>query len=166
MNKKIKVSKNQPTLKHLNMACRHIEEMVKAGMTENHAIRLLELFADVYAKLKNGGSATPHSVSQVRLWSVAARRWRRANPNAKPGSNLRVEHGTPRRQFAKLVLELYKANKLNKQRMDRLVKKRWKLAVITHEEDRRLARSSILKTPEERWREAGIHFSKVNARLK
>ena len=146
------------------MACRHVGEMKKAGVTENHAIRLLELFADVYAKLMNGGSASPHSVSQVSLRSIAARRWLQNNPKAKPGSYLRVEHGTPRRGFAKKVLNLYRRKKLNKKRMNMLVNKYWKLAVITIDEDRRLnkiARSSIFKTPEARWQMARIRFPKI-----
>ena len=148
------------------MACRHIDEMMVAGVTENHAIRLLELFADVYAKLMNGGSAVPHSVSQVPLWSVAARRWRQSNPAAKPGIYLRVEHGTPRRGFARKVLELYRRRKLNKKTMDRLVNRYWKLAVITVDEDRRLKRSMLFETPEARWQAAKIRFSKIQLTAK
>ncbi len=43
--------------------------------------------------------------------------------------------------------------------MAKLVKRYWKLAVITLEEDERLnkvARSKTFKTPEERWAAAGI----------
>jgi hypothetical protein len=54
------VSKNIPTIEHLSIACRHVQELMAAGVTENFAIRTLELFTDVYAKLVKGGSATPH----------------------------------------------------------------------------------------------------------
>ena len=69
------VSKNRPTIEHLSIACRHVQELMAVGVTENLAIRTLELFTDVYAKLVNGGSATPHHVKQVPLnqWSIAAR---------------------------------------------------------------------------------------------
>jgi hypothetical protein len=74
-----------------------------------------------------------------------------------------VEHGTPRRGFALMVLELYQKEKLNKKSMERLVNKYWRLAVITLEEDARLnkiARTEIFRTPDERWAFAGIKFPK------
>ena len=130
-------------------------------MTENMAIRSLELFVDVFAKLAHGGSATPHHVDQVQLWSKAALELREKYPNAKPKDHFRVEHGTPRRQLARLVLEGHREEKLNEEWLLNLVKKRWKLAAITLEEDERLnsvARSRLFKTPEERWDAAGIEF--------
>ena len=163
--KKKRKSKNQPTVKHLHIVCRHVGEMEKAGITENHAIRILELLTDVYAKLMNGGSASPHSVNQVSLRSIAALHWLRNNPKIKPGGYLVVEHGTPRRGFARKVLNLYRRKKLNEKTMDILVKKHWKLAVITVNENNRLnkiARSSIFKTPEARWQAARIRFPKLN----
>lgn len=153
-----KKSKNQPTIKQLHVACRHVGEMGKEGITTNHAIRILELLTDVYAKLLKGGSASPHSAEQVELWSVAARKFKYSKPY---GNNVRVEHGTPRRAFAVKVLGLYRKGKLNKHEMDNLVKKYWKLAVITIEEDRKLgkiARSKMYQTPELRWKAAGIRF--------
>ncbi len=152
------MSKNQPTIKQLNLACRHIDEMVADGVTMNHAVRLLELFSDVYANLLNGGSATPYSAKQISLWSVAAKKVKSAK---KFGDHVRVEHGTPMRAFALMVLDLYRKNKLSKREMDRLVRRYWKLAVITLEEDRRLskiARSKMYETPDLRWKAAGIEF--------
>jgi hypothetical protein len=143
------------------LACRHYEEMVTAGLTPNMAIRTLELFTDVYAKLHKGGSATPHHVDQVDLWSVKARRIRNRIPDAKPRNYFRVEHGTPRRGFAHKVLDSYRKDMLNTKTMAKLVERYWKLAVITLEEDGRLnkiARSKTFKTPEERWAEAKIKF--------
>ena len=125
------------------------------------AIRTLELFADVYAKLLTGGSATPHHISQVKLWSHAALQRKAANPEAKPRDHFRVEHGTPRRAFARKVMELYRAEVLSEQTMDVLVNQLWKLAVITIDEDAKLnkvARSHAFETPEERWAAAGISF--------
>ncbi len=158
--KKKKKSKNQPTIKHLHIVCRHVGEMEKAGITENHAIRILELLTDIYAKLYMGGSATPHHISQVKLWSIKAKKLQKRYPKVK----LRVEHGTPRRGFARKVLNFYRRKKLTKKTMNMLVKKYWKLAVITIDEDYRLnkiARSSIFKTPEARWQAAGIRFPKI-----
>jgi hypothetical protein len=157
-------SKNQPTIDHLKLACRHIDEMMEAGITENIAIRTLELLSDVYAKLHQGGAATPHHADQVKLWSVAARKMRTANKkaNAKAGTYLRVEHGTPRRVFARKIMVLHHASKLNTRTMNNLVRRYWKLAVITLEEDARLAksapRSTMFDTPELRWATAGIVF--------
>ena len=158
MKKTKKPSKNKPTIKQLRMMCRHVDEMEKEGMTINHAIRILELSTDIYAKLLKGGSASPHNAGQVKLWSLAAHKFKNFRPYA---NYVRVEHGTPRREFARLVLKLYHKNKLNEHEIDNLVKKYWKLAVITLSEDRKLnkiARSEMYKTPKLRWKVAGIRF--------
>jgi hypothetical protein len=45
--------------------------------------------------------------------------------------------------------------------MNRVCDKRWKVAVITHAEDKRLSdagRSTLLETPEARWAAAKIQF--------
>ena len=70
----LKISKNQITLEQLQIACGHVEELVRAGVTKNLAIRTLELFADVYAKIESGGSAShtkPHSKTPGLRKSVA-----------------------------------------------------------------------------------------------
>jgi hypothetical protein len=155
------VSKNAITIDQLRLACHHVEEMIAAGVTENLAIRTLELFADVYAKLHMGGNASPHHVGQVKLWSIKATRLRNTIPGAKPKDHFRVEHGTPRRGFARKLLSLYQRNELNATTMVELVERDYKLAVITLEEDQhlnRIARSKIFDTPEERWAAAGIEF--------
>ena len=155
------MSKNAITVQQVQLACQHVQEMMEAGVTENLAIRTLELFVDVYAKLLTGGSATPHHVDQVDLWSLEALEIRKKNPDVKPKDYFRVEHGTPRRQFARLVLKSHDNNRLNKQELDGLVSRYWKLAVISLEEDKRLnkiARSKMFDTPEERWASANIKF--------
>ena len=146
-------SKNQITINQLNLACRQAVELRDAAVSENLAIRTIELFSDVYAKLLCGGSATPHHVDEVKLWSIAALALRKQLPNAKPRDHLRVEHGTPKRAFARMTLELHLKQSLDETSMGQLVAKYWKLAVITIEEDRRLnetARSKVFDTPEER----------------
>jgi hypothetical protein len=162
MKDQIKKSKNQPTIQQLILLCRHIDEMEKIGMTRNHSIRLLELTADVYAKLLKGGSASPHSAGQVGLWSVAAKKAKRVHPKMRNGEYLIVEHGTPRRAFALRVFnDLYLRDKLNEVEMNKLVRKYWKLAVITKEEDHmltKIARSKMYSSPEKRWATAGIKF--------
>jgi hypothetical protein len=166
MRSEAPASVNAPTIDQLAIACRHVDELRKAGCTENAAIRILELLADVYAKLKCGGSATPHHVDQVdrRQWSTAAKEAQRENPNAKAGALFRVEHGTPRRAFARLVLKLFHRGDVTAETMNALVDSHWKLAVITLDEDRRLnrngRRSRLDATPDERWREAGIRFDR------
>lgn len=154
-------SKNAVTLIQLQIACRHVEEMMAEGVSENLAIRTLELFADMYAKVHNGSGATPHHVSQVVLWSKAAKSLKKKQPDGKPKDFLRVEHGTPRRGFARKVMKLYQKKKLTDRAMAGLVKRYWKLAVITLEEDQRLnkgARSKPFATPEQRWASANIKF--------
>ena len=155
------VSKNAITINQLNLACCHVEEMMVAGVTENMAIRTLELFANVYAKLLMGGSATPHHVNQVKLWSVKAKNLRKKMPDGKPKDLFRVEHGTPCRAFARKLFALYKKGKLDEKSMWKLVHRYWKLAVITLEEDQclnKVARSRMFATPEKRWSAAGIKF--------
>jgi hypothetical protein len=154
-------SKNSITIEQLKLACRHVEEMQKNGVKENLAIRTLELFADFYAKLHTGGSPSPHHVDQVKLWSREARKKRKVDPDAVPKDCFRVEHGTPRREFARLVMNLHQQDKLTERSMKTLVNRYWKLAVITLEEDRELnkvARAKMFNTPEERWAEARIKF--------
>lgn len=131
-------------------------------MTENLAIRTLELLADLYAKTHSGGKASVYHVKEVptEQWSLAAIRAGKRKRNAPPGSYLRVEHGTPRRDFARRVLALYKKRRLTEQTMRSLVRRYWKLAVITHEEDRRLKRRDKFASPTRRWAAAGIRFRK------
>ena len=109
------LSKNQHNIEQLTVACRHVKELMAVGVTENHAIRTLELLTDFYAKLLKGGRPTPHHVSQVPKgqWSIAAQKLVAENPGAKPRDHLRVEHGTPRRSFARMVMALYERNELN-----------------------------------------------------
>ena len=155
------MSKNAFTIAQLNLACCHVKEMLAANVTENMAIRTLELFADVYAKLLMGGSPTPHHIDQVELWSIKAKKLRKKIPNGKPKNLFRVEHGTPRREFAQKVFALYQESKLDEKSMQRLVNRYWKLAVITLEEDQHLnkiSRSKMFATPEKRGAAAGIHF--------
>ena len=155
------MSKNAISLKQVQLACRHVNQLKKAGVTVNLGIRTLELFVDVYAQYLLRGSVSPHHVSKCDLWSKAAQRALKANPTKSPGTFLRVEHGTPRRELARLVLAAHENGKLSKQRLDRLCKSKWKLAVITHEEDNRLnkiARAKRYGTPEKRWAAARIKF--------
>lgn len=64
--------------------------------------------------------------------------------------------------MAQLVLEAYPKGHLDDDTwLKNLVNKRWKLAVITLEEDKKLnskARSKAFNTPEERWEYGGIEF--------
>ncbi len=154
-------SKNKITIDQLRLACRHVGEMRKQGVTENLAIRTLELFTNLYAKLSTGGRPSPDHVSHYTLWSCEARRLKKKKPNGKPKDMFRVEHGTPRRAFARMVLDLYNKDRLNEKTMRKIVDNHWKVAVVTLKEDQRLnkiARSTVFPTPEERWGKAGIRF--------
>lgn len=154
-------TKNAPTIDQLKIACRHVIELMDAGVSENLAIRTLELFANNYAKVRVVGHVSPDHVSQYTLWSKAARKIKAANPKGAYSQYLRVEHGTPRRSFARLVLVAYKKGKLTKRWMDSHCKKQWKCAVITREEDLRLnkiARAKPFASPDKRWAAAKIDF--------
>jgi hypothetical protein len=43
-------SKNKLTIDQLKIACRHVRELIEAGVTENLAIRSLEEFTDFTPK--------------------------------------------------------------------------------------------------------------------
>jgi hypothetical protein len=155
------MSKNAVTIEQLNIACRHVIELMDAGITENLAIRTLELFTNTYAKMRVVGKANVDHASQYELWSKAARQAKLAYPKKAYGKYLRVEHGTPRRQFARLVLDAFKKKKLTQRWMNNLCNKRWQVAVITIEEDRRLtkiSRSALFPTASGRWEAARIKF--------
>jgi len=155
------MSKNAVTLKQIEIACQHVEELLASGVTENLAIRTLELFTNSYAKFRILKSVSPDHASQYKLWSRAARAAKAAHPKKALGKYLRVEHGTPRRQFARLVLTRFRQGKLTERWMNTLCNKRWEVAVITLEEDARLsrvARSCLFDTPQERWEAAKIRF--------
>ncbi len=151
---------NTVKILHLEIACRGMKELLHARMTENFAIRHLEFLVNNYAKQKIVGKLSPDYADEYPLWSKAALAAKKANPNLKYGQYLRVEHGTPRRRFARLVYEAYQEGKLTQDWMDNHCGTLWKVAVITHEEDRRLnmVAKKIFKTPEERWAAADIEF--------
>ena len=155
-------SKNAHTIDQLNMVCRHVVELIDHGMSENWAIRLLEQMANMYAKARlfNGRVVVDHA-EQYDLWSKAARAAKAANAHLPTGKYVRVEHGTPRRAFAREVLAAFKAGHLTKEWMDDHCERKWKVAVITHEEDMRLnkiSRTKPFSTPDERWAAAKIEF--------
>lgn len=82
-----------------------------------------------------------------------------ANPNRPEGQYLRVEHGTPRRQFARMVLNGFQEGRMSEEWLNDLSDRMWRIAVVTVEEDRLLDRSIDLGDPEARWRAVGIEFA-------
>jgi hypothetical protein len=153
--------KNNPTIRQIKIACRHILELVDAGMTVNLAIRNLELYTNIYAKYRIMGNTNVDYADQYPIWSKSARKAKAANPKIAYGQYLRIEHGTARREFALQVLDAFEKRKLTQRWMDSLCDRKWKVAVITHEEDRRLGkltRSKSFRTPELRWAAGGIRL--------
>ncbi len=149
------------TIEQIACACRHVDELVALGLRENMAIRTLELLVNVHAKCLAGYPPAPDHANQFKLWSTEAMKIMDMTPQERRG-RLRVEHGTPRRLFARLVMNLHKENNLNEHSLVELVAKRWRVAIITVEEDARLSqlglRSESFDDPYERWRRAGIAF--------
>jgi len=137
-------------------------ELVAAGVSENLAIKSLETYTNDYAKHLLLGRIPPDNADIYDNWSEDARIAKTANPEKPYREYLRIEHGTPKRQFARLVLEGFKEKKLTRLWMDRLCQERWKVAVITLAEDERLSklsgRSTLLDTPDARWAAAKIRF--------
>jgi hypothetical protein len=157
------MSKNAVTVDQLRLACWHFRDLRCAGVSENYAIRTLELMTDSYAVVVHGGVPSPHHVQRVPRpqWSQQARKVYDLNPKLRPKDNFVVEHGTPRRTFARAVLDLWKSGDLNSESLQDLAKKLWKLAVITIEEDGRLSKlpkKKLFDTPDARWAAAGIRF--------
>jgi hypothetical protein len=122
---------NAPTFAQIKLACRRVIEMREAGITENIAIRQLELLANLWGKFRLLSHCSPDRADQFEYWSRAARKAKVTHPNAAYGTYLRVEHGTPRRDFAREVLAAYKAGKLTAQWMDRHCTAKYKIAIVT-----------------------------------
>lgn len=156
------MSKNAFTIEQLKLACSHVMELIDAGVSENLAIKSLETYANDYAKHLLLGRIPPENADLYDNWSEAARIAKAENPEKPYREYLRIEHGTPKRQFARLVLDGFKEKKLTKPWMDRLCHDRWKVAVITLAEDERLSelggRSTLLDAPDTRWAAAKIKF--------
>ncbi|WP_095012677.1 hypothetical protein [Tsuneonella mangrovi] len=154
------MSINALTADQIGLMCRQVDELVDAGVSLNLAIRTLETAVDTTAKHLILGNASPHSADQVpkKQWSVAARAAHCEDPRRPPKEYLRVEHGTPRRAFTRLVLDAYRLGELNQSKFESLVERYWKVAVVTLEEDARLMRSQMMDTPDQRWAAAGIKF--------
>jgi len=163
-----KRSKNDITIEQLNTACRHFYELIDLEVTENIAIRQPLKMVDIYAKMRVIGKCSVDKANEFDYWSIEAEKvWKQAqlkDPKAKYGSFVRIEHGTPRTQFTKIVLEKYDQNKtLTIKTMEDLIRNKWKVAVITKEEDARInangdRRNPENKSPEKRWADAGIKF--------
>ena len=81
-------------------------------MSENWSIRLLEQMTNMYAKVRVFRRVVVDHADQYELWSKAARAAKAANGNRSPGTYLWVEHGTPRRAFAREVLAAFKSGHL------------------------------------------------------
>ena len=161
MDVQLRKSINDVTIPQLVLACEQVDEMIAAGITENLGIRILEHLADLYAKRRNGGSASPYKASHVKVWSKNAAALYAANPCRPFKDCFCVEHGTPRRAFARMVRGLHTSRELTADRMNKLVDERWKIAVLTHDEHAQLnkvARSRSLNTPEERWALINLEF--------
>ena len=158
------MSKNSITIEQLTAACRQFEEMLSLGVSENFAIRQLELFANAYAKFHVIGNVSPDHVDHYKLWSEAAIALVKENPNSRTSGLLRVEHGTPRRQFARMIYRQWKDDEISESWMEITLQKMWKVAVITVEEDRRLnksARSKLFDNPFDRWKASGIEVREI-----
>lgn len=162
-----KTSKNYITIHQLALACKHVDELVKAGMTFNLACRSLEIFADCYAQQIVLGISAPLSAERVELkyWSREAKKLKQKHPKlitSQSGRFVRVEHGTPRRAFARMILELSQQDLLTEKSAKGLVRRYWKLAVITLSEDRNLNRNGnrfkMSSSPDRRWKKGGIVF--------
>jgi hypothetical protein len=116
---------------------------------------------EIYAKAQRGHGIMPLTARDVDLWSVEARRLRDADLDMRPRDNVIVEHGTLRRAFTRMVMDLNATGMLTEDALRNLVERFWKVAVITVEENsqlNRLARSKAYDTPDERWAAAGIGF--------
>lgn len=160
------MSRNKPTIEQLGIICRTVRELMKAGQTQNAAIRQLEEQAEWYARAHHFGMTNLPPIAKLPLWSIAARKAYNVDPTRRTASYLRKEHGTPRRAFALLVLALCDENKLNEKTMNELCDQRWKVAVITHDEDARMyelkLRSNLMETPHARWDACAIEMCQTS----
>jgi hypothetical protein len=138
----------------IELLCRQTKELKDSGGRENHYLIPLENFVDEYARIYHAVRPGVYHADKIELWSVAARAARAAD-TATP---VRIEHGTPRRELARLVYTLWGAGKFSKAALDSLIATHWQLAVITLDEDKRLNRSKMFPTPLARWADATIEL--------
>lgn len=160
------------TFGHVLDACEFCKKAVDKGAGDHHTgwwlgnvmegyFRgrfALAMFNEGYPHAYDIVSSDAFAIPQthVQLWSVAALR------EKDPRQRI-VEHGTPRRDFARLIVfRHYVDGKLTEQALNALMDTYYKVAVITKEEDRRLnqlkLRSKMMSTPEARWAAAKIEL--------
>jgi hypothetical protein len=86
----------------------------------------------IYAKTHKGGRASVHKAKDVpeNQLSLAALAAKRNNPSVADGAFLRVEHGTPRRTFARKVRDLHAKGALNEEAMKALTDNYWRFAEL------------------------------------
>ena len=151
-------TKNVITIKHIDVACRHVDEMRAVGISESLSIRILEILVEHYATIYHDEYSVPYKHENIKLWSSEANKLRACSPLKIIRSRLIVKHGTPKRVLARCVLKAYRNGLLSKIFCDSLVMKHWAIAVVTREEDLNIPPSTMLETPMERWLSAGIRF--------
>lgn len=165
LNNKMNTRRVHSIITHsqIELACKHLTEMVKIGVREDIAGRTLDVFVDVYAKMFHGGTSSTHTPAQVHndYWSDAAKALVASGTTLQRG-DIQVEHGTPRRRLSELILTTYQKGSLSAVELDRIVDERWMVAVVTREEHRRLENEELPDSPEARWAAADIRFSRLD----
>jgi len=154
------MSINIVTIEHLEISCLCMKQLLQAGMTENSAIRHLEFLANNYAKYRHLGKLSPDHADEYKIWSKSALLAKKHSPDKKYREFLRIEHGTPRRRFARTIYDQFLKGSLTEKWMNQHCDSKWKVAVITLDEDKELNKLAKreFNSPDERWEAAGIKF--------
>ena len=153
------MSKNEITIKQLELSIKHYLELICNGMTENLARRNLVEHSDVYARYLKLKHASPYKITNVSLISEKAKKLVDKNEHK---NMLRCEHGYPKKAFVTKLIEMYKNlnNKLDKEHINKFIKTSWDVAYITKEEDEEITKlgyhSKHSSTSKKRWEKCGI----------
>ena len=107
------------TFEHVVSLCAHCKRSRELGAGAHHTGWWLGNQLDGYARglhgLKHNSyahvSAGSIPLDSLPVWSVAAK-------HATSNKDVMIEHGTPKREFVKLVYDVYVAAKLTKELLD------------------------------------------------
>ena len=145
------------TYEALMLCLDYTQKLERTGMTSQHLYDELKHRVEAaflgYKQIYSGPGG--HDLDKIKLWSKKALEVQGAQRN-----KLIVEHGSPRAAFAMHVFKLYKSGKLTKAILYQLFDDKYKLAVITKDEDKQIIaaglHSIMLDTPEQRWNQSKI----------
>jgi hypothetical protein len=152
------------TFEHVLSLCAHCKRSRDLGAGAHHTGWWLGNQLNGYARGLHGLKYNRYDhVSSVSIPLDSIPLWSKAAKHTKNHKEVMIEHGTPKRQFVKMVYDVYVAGKLTNAKLDSMIENLWWVAVITKEEDARLSSNGWRSKahddgPKARWAAVGIQF--------